>query len=47
MKTQKSTIDFFANDAMTVNEMEFIRGGGSEAPIDFIIPPTPPDDDEG
>jgi hypothetical protein len=46
MKTQKSTIDFFANDAMTVNEMVFIRGGGDDSPIDFIIPPTKPDEDE-
>lgn len=46
MKTQKTTIELFADDAMTLNEMNFIKGGGTEAPIDFIIPPPDDDDDD-
>jgi hypothetical protein len=39
MKTLKSTIETFATDAMTQNEMLFIIGGGGENPIDMVIPP--------
>jgi hypothetical protein len=37
MKNLKSTIETFATDAITKNEMNFIIGGGE--PIDMIIPP--------
>jgi hypothetical protein len=39
MKTRKITIETFAKDAMTKNEMNFLRGGGDENPIDLIVPP--------
>ena len=44
MKTLKSTIDSFATDAITRNEMNFLIGGGE--PIDMIIPPDGYDDDD-
>ncbi len=45
MKTLKSTIDSFATDAITKNEMNFLIGGGE--PIDMIVPPPDDDDDDG
>lgn len=39
MKTFKSTIETFATDAMTQEEMNFVRGGGADEPIDMVIPP--------
>jgi hypothetical protein len=37
MKTLKNTIETFASNAMTQEEMFFLRGGGE--PQDLIIPP--------
>ncbi|MEX0986360.1 MAG: hypothetical protein WD052_02700 [Bacteroidales bacterium] len=37
MKTLKITIDTFATDAISQNEMFFLRGGGE--PTDLTIPP--------
>ncbi len=45
MKTLKSTIETFATDAMTQEEMNFLRGGGE--PIDMINPPKSLEDSEG
>ena len=39
MKTQKTTIDTFATEAMTQKEMNFLRGGGADHPKDLMIPP--------
>lgn len=39
MKTLESAIEKFASEAMSLNEMNFIRGGGKESPFDLIIPP--------
>ena len=44
MKTLKTTIDSFATDAITRNEMNYLIGGGE--PIDMTIPPAGYDDDE-
>jgi hypothetical protein len=39
MKTLKNTIDSFTKEALTEKEMNFLRGGGAENPIDMMIPP--------
>jgi|GEM_PF-2497873 len=39
MKTLKSTIENFATEAMTQEQMNFLRGGGADEPIDMVIPP--------
>ncbi|MDF1571909.1 MAG: hypothetical protein P1P82_09860 [Bacteroidales bacterium] len=39
MKTFKSTIETFATEAMTQEQMNFLRGGAAGEPIDLIIPP--------
>jgi hypothetical protein len=39
MKTFKTTLENFATDAMTQNEMFHLRGGGMDEPIDMVIPP--------
>ena len=46
MKTQKTTIELFADDAMTLTEMNFIKGGNGDNPIDFMVPPPPPDEED-
>ena len=45
MKTFKATIETFATEAMTQEEMNFLKGGGE--PIDMIIPPKSLDTSEG
>ena len=37
MKTLKLTIESFASEAISKNEMNYLRGGGE--PIDLTIPP--------
>jgi len=45
MKTLKSTIENFATEAMTQEQMNFLKGGGE--PIDLIIPPKSLDPNRG
>lgn len=47
MKTFKSTIETFATEAMTQEEMNFLRGGAAGEPIDLIIPPRSTSDKNG
>lgn len=41
MKTTTVNFGNFAQDAMTITEMNFIKGGGSpdERPRDLLVPP--------
>ncbi|MCF8225363.1 MAG: hypothetical protein K9J30_05750 [Bacteroidales bacterium] len=45
MKTLQFTIDNFATDAMTMVEMNFLKGGGSDQPTDLLVPPGGATDD--
>lgn len=45
MKTSKLTLDTFASEALTQNEMNFLKGGGE--PKDLIIPPSSQSKDRG
>jgi hypothetical protein len=39
MKTLTTSIEKFATDSITKQEMNFLMGGGKESPIDMMAPP--------
>ncbi len=39
MKTFKTSIENFVTDSMTLEEMNFLKGGGTDNPIDLVVHP--------